>query len=53
MLIVKSRAALLERLQARVQALHSHEVPEVIALPIMGGSASYLRWLRESTEEQT
>lgn len=30
---------------ARVQQLHSYEVPEVIALPIVEGAATYLDWL--------
>jgi periplasmic divalent cation tolerance protein len=51
LLIAKSRQPLLERLIARVRALHSYSVPEVIALPIIGGSSQYLSWLRESTQE--
>jgi periplasmic divalent cation tolerance protein len=51
LLIAKSRQPLLERLIARVKALHSYSVPEVIALPIIGGSSQYLSWLRESIQE--
>jgi periplasmic divalent cation tolerance protein len=29
----------------RVQALHSYDVPEIIALPLVGGSEPYLRWI--------
>jgi len=50
LLIVKSRLPLLERIIERVQALHSYTVPEVIALPIVGGSPEYLRWLGETTK---
>jgi periplasmic divalent cation tolerance protein len=28
-----------------VQGLHSYDVPEIIALPLVGGSDAYLRWL--------
>jgi periplasmic divalent cation tolerance protein len=49
LLIAKSRLHLLEQLIQRVKSLHSYSVPEVIALPIIGGSADYLSWLREST----
>ena len=45
LLIIKSRRDLFDRLKKRVQALHSYSVPEVIALPILDGSESYLRWL--------
>lgn len=50
LLIAKSRQPLLERIIARVKALHSYSVPEVIALPIIGGSSEYLSWLRESAQ---
>src|SRR5690349_19320839 len=33
---------------ARLRELHSYELPESIALEIDGGSADYLRWIRES-----
>jgi len=52
LLIVKSRLVLMEKLVARVKSLHSYAVPEVIALPIVGGSADYLSWLREGTERK-
>jgi uncharacterized protein involved in tolerance to divalent cations len=43
--MIKTTGACLERLQARVMELHSYEVPEMIALPIVAGSAAYLSWL--------
>ena len=45
LLIIKTRRDLFDRLKKRVQELHSYSVPEVIALPILDGSESYLRWL--------
>ena len=51
LLIIKSRLPLLEQLIARVKSLHSYTVAEVIALPIVGGSADYLNWLREATKK--
>ncbi|MBI3976114.1 MAG: divalent-cation tolerance protein CutA [Armatimonadetes bacterium] len=48
LLIVKTVDRLLETITARVRALHSYTVPEVIALPIVGGNADYLRWIEES-----
>jgi periplasmic divalent cation tolerance protein len=51
LLICKSRQPLLERIVARVKSLHSYTVPEVIALPVAGGSEEYLGWLREATRE--
>jgi len=47
LLIVKTRRDLFERLKEKIQQLHSYQVPEIIALPILAGSESYLRWLEE------
>jgi periplasmic divalent cation tolerance protein len=49
LLVIKSRSALSKRLTARIRALHSYQVPEVITLPIASGNPDYLRWVREST----
>jgi len=51
LLIAKSRHALLERVIARVKSLHSYTVPEIIALPIIGGARDYLDWVKEMTKE--
>ncbi|MGD9049365.1 MAG: divalent-cation tolerance protein CutA [Anaerolineae bacterium] len=45
LLVAKSRRDVLDDLVRRVQALHSYDVPEVIALPLVGGSDAYLRWI--------
>jgi periplasmic divalent cation tolerance protein len=49
LLLIKTRASLLRRVERRVIELHSYEVPEVLALAPSGGSAAYLGWLFEST----
>ncbi|MEM7413321.1 MAG: divalent-cation tolerance protein CutA [Myxococcota bacterium] len=50
LLILKTTAAQVDAVAARVKDLHPYELPEVIALPIEGGSAGYLDWIRtEST----
>jgi periplasmic divalent cation tolerance protein len=49
LLVIKSRRALSKRLTARIRALHSYEVPEVVTIPIVSGNPAYLRWVREST----
>jgi periplasmic divalent cation tolerance protein len=45
LLIAKSHSDALADLVRRVQALHSYDTPEIIALPIVGGSEAYLRWI--------
>jgi len=45
LLLVKTRAPLLSEIIGLVKEAHSYEVPEIIALPITGGSEDYLQWL--------
>ena len=45
LLVIKSRRDVFGTLVERVQALHSYDVPEIISLPLTGGSEAYLRWL--------
>ena len=49
LMIVKSRKALMPKLIKLVKSLHSYDVPEIIALPIIAGEKKYLEWLDEST----
>jgi periplasmic divalent cation tolerance protein len=49
LLLVKSVRPRLEALVARVRALHSYSVPEVVAIPIVGGAEPYLQWLATET----
>ncbi len=48
LLVIKTRASQLEALGRALVALHSYEVPELVAVPIEGGSERYLAWLDES-----
>ena len=46
LLIIKTHKDLFPALETRVRELHSYSVPEIIALPVVAGSAGYLDWLR-------
>lgn len=48
-LIAKTRTELVDRLSARVEALHSYDCPCVVALPIERGNAEYLAWIEAET----
>jgi periplasmic divalent cation tolerance protein len=48
LLLMKTSVRRLPALKAKVERLHSYDVPEFIALPIVAGSPKYLRWLAES-----
>jgi periplasmic divalent cation tolerance protein len=49
LLIVKTKDRLFEKLKKRVVELHSYEVPEILALPILAGFEKYLSWVEEET----
>lgn len=49
LLVIKTQAARFAAVEARVTALHSYQVPEVLAVPIQAGAEAYLRWVRAET----
>jgi uncharacterized protein involved in tolerance to divalent cations len=51
LLLIKTSQKRLPKLQAAVQRLHSYDVPEFIAVPVVAGSRAYLAWLDENLKE--
>ena len=49
LLIVKTRITLLDEIITLVKENHPYTVPEIIALPIVGGNADYLQWIEKET----
>ncbi|MFH1458562.1 MAG: divalent-cation tolerance protein CutA [Candidatus Omnitrophota bacterium] len=45
LLVAKSKKEKLAKIIRCVKSLHSYEVPEIIALPIIGGNRAYLKWI--------
>ena len=50
LLVVKTKASLLPEIINLVKGVHSYEVPEIIALPIVGGNQDYLEWLDKEVQ---
>ena len=50
LLFAKIRAADFTAVEAAIRARHDYDLPEIIAVPIVRGSAAYLDWLIASTE---
>jgi periplasmic divalent cation tolerance protein len=50
LLIIKTKESLLPKVIKSVKKIHSYLVPEIIALPIIGGSQDYLDWLDIQTD---
>ena len=51
LLIIKTRASLLPEIIELIKTVHSHEVPEIIALSIIGGNEDYLKWIDDEVKE--
>ncbi len=47
-LIIKTTVTAWPALQARIAALHSDDVPEILALPVTAGLPAYLAWLKDT-----
>lgn len=47
--VIKTRAALYDQVEQAIRALHPYETPQIVAVPIVRGSAAYLEWLAAST----
>lgn len=48
LLLAKTTRSKFDDLEREVRALHSYETPEIVAVPIVAGSAPYLEWLQAS-----
>lgn len=44
LLVIKSRRDLFAALRAEIERIHTYEIPEIIAIPIVDGSEAYLGW---------
>jgi len=47
LLLAKTTKSKFEEIEREVRALHSYDTPEIIAVPVVAGSAPYLDWLRK------
>lgn len=45
LVVMKSRLDLFGKIAERTNELHSYDLPEVLALPVVGGSEDYLGWI--------
>jgi periplasmic divalent cation tolerance protein len=48
--LAKTTAGAYERVEAAIREVHSYDEPEVIATPIVAGSAGYLAWIDENVD---
>ena len=50
LLIIKTQKNRFEDLEKKIKSLHSYSVPEIVSVPIVEGSSSYLNWISENTK---
>ncbi len=51
LLILKTKASVFAQVVDMVKTLHSYEVPEIIAMPIVDGNSDYLKWIDAEVQE--
>lgn len=49
-LLIKTELAQFPALESKIRELHSYEIAEIIALPIVAGSQPYLQWISEQVK---
>ncbi|HEV2615453.1 MAG TPA: divalent-cation tolerance protein CutA [Candidatus Acidoferrales bacterium] len=51
LVVIKSTQRRFPALEREIRRLHSYEVPEIVALPIVAGSKAYLEWIEEAVRD--
>lgn len=51
LLLIKSRRDLFDALSRAVRLVHSYEVPELVATPVVAGLGDYLGWMDRELED--
>lgn len=47
--LIKTRAAIYEEVEAAIKGLHPYELPEIVAFPVERGLPEYLQWVSSET----
>ena len=47
LLFIKTEEGLYREVEEVIKELHSYQIPEIVALPLVEGSEEYLKWVRE------
>lgn len=45
-LLIKTTATGYEQVEQTIRAMHPYELPEILRIPVAGGSTAYLDWIR-------
>jgi len=47
--LIKTRAARFDEVEAAIRELHPYELPEIVAVPVVRGLEEYLQWVSDET----
>ena len=50
LLIIKTLESVLDEVIKLIREIHSYEVPEIIAMPIVGGNDAYFEWIKNEVK---
>ena len=53
LLMIKTAGNLIDQVRIALETLHSYDLPEMIVLPIIGGSPDYLEWLEQEVRPES
>ncbi|MDE0163643.1 MAG: divalent-cation tolerance protein CutA [Bryobacterales bacterium] len=53
LLMIKTAGSLIDEVRNALETLHSYDLPEMIVLPIIGGSPNYLEWLEQEVQPES
>jgi periplasmic divalent cation tolerance protein len=51
--LAKTRRDLFPQVEAAIRKVHTYEVPEILALPIIAGSPAYLEWMEKELPNES
>lgn len=49
LMIIKTKRDLFDKIRFIIKEMHSYNVPEIIALPIIEGDETYFKWIEHET----
>ncbi|HEV2305219.1 MAG TPA: divalent-cation tolerance protein CutA [Candidatus Acidoferrales bacterium] len=52
-MVIKTTRRKFAALETEIRRLHSYDTPEIIALPILAGSAPYMKWIEEAVSDSS
>ena len=51
MMMIKTRKIFFEQIRVIIRRMHSYNVPEIIAIPVVEADETYLKWIAHETRE--